>query len=413
MKALLNNRVFMLILGSDLLQQMGIWIRNMAMLFFVMDMTGNDPVAVSLLTVIEYAPIFLFSFLGGALADRWNPKRAMITGDLLSALSVVAIMAVLATGWWPAVFAVTFVSSVVSQFSQPASAKAFKRNVPDELIGTAIGITQTLQSLFLIIGPAIGTLIYVKVGIEVSLYSLIALFLLSALLLSLLPRMESSREREEGSTLAREFREGYSYVRRHGSLLPVMGCFALVGLGTGLTQPLEVFLLTERLGLGKEHLQWFTALYGVGMLLGGALAASIAPKLNVRRMLMIGLLFESAAIVIEAISTSILLTASLRFVTAVLMAVVQITLSMFMVKEVEEAYIGRVNGLIAPVLIAMVLVGSSVSGLLMQATSLIFVYTLAGIFIALSLLPASRLRSQSNAAAVAAAEDPGKQAALD
>ncbi|WP_019241844.1 MFS transporter [Bacillus sp. AP8] len=70
MKSLMKNRIFLIMLSSDLLDQLSIWIRNMAILFFVIEKTNQNPIAVSLITVIEYIPLFLFSFIGGTLADR-------------------------------------------------------------------------------------------------------------------------------------------------------------------------------------------------------------------------------------------------------------------------------------------------------------------------------------------------------
>ena len=80
MNTLLRNKAFLIVTGSDLLQNLAIWIRNMAILYYVMDRTQGSPIAVSLITVLEYAPIFVFSIIGGALADRWNSKRTMILG---------------------------------------------------------------------------------------------------------------------------------------------------------------------------------------------------------------------------------------------------------------------------------------------------------------------------------------------
>lgn len=80
MKHLFRNKAFVLLTISDVLQNIGIWIRNMALLYFIMEKSHHNPVAISLLTVIEYAPIFLVSIIGGVLADRWRPKRTMIWG---------------------------------------------------------------------------------------------------------------------------------------------------------------------------------------------------------------------------------------------------------------------------------------------------------------------------------------------
>lgn len=92
MKELLRNKVFRIIMVTDFIQQMCIWIRNISILFFIVEKTNADPVAVSLITVFEYLPMFVFSYIGGTLADRWDPKKTMIIGDFLSWMSVFSIL---------------------------------------------------------------------------------------------------------------------------------------------------------------------------------------------------------------------------------------------------------------------------------------------------------------------------------
>jgi Na+/melibiose symporter-like transporter len=75
------------ILISTLFLQTGIWVRNIAVLLYVKKMTNDDTFAVSLISVAEFAPIFVFSFIGRTFADRWRPKRTMAWCDLLSAAS--------------------------------------------------------------------------------------------------------------------------------------------------------------------------------------------------------------------------------------------------------------------------------------------------------------------------------------
>ncbi|MFE0555862.1 MFS transporter [Paenibacillus sp. NPDC058910] len=70
MKQLVTNSVFIKLTISSILKSAGVWIRNMTLLLFVMDLTGGNPLAVSMLTVVQYAPIFIFSIVGGVLADR-------------------------------------------------------------------------------------------------------------------------------------------------------------------------------------------------------------------------------------------------------------------------------------------------------------------------------------------------------
>lgn len=119
MSSFFRNRFVRVIIASSIFLQIGIWVRNFAILLFVMEKTNNNPIAVSLISVAEFAPIFIFSFIGGTFADRWRPKRTMVWCDLLSAISVFAVLLTIIFATWEAVFFVTFISSILSQFLSP------------------------------------------------------------------------------------------------------------------------------------------------------------------------------------------------------------------------------------------------------------------------------------------------------
>lgn len=391
MKDLWKNKVFVLVASADLIQQIGIWVRNMALLFYVIEQTNNDPVAVSLLTVFEYAPIFVFSLVGGTLADRWNPKRTMIAGDALSAVSIAAILAFVMAGSWQAVFAATAVSAIVTQFSQPSSAVMFKRHVPEELIPAATGVTQSLMALFTIVGPMLGTVVYSWAGVESSLAMLVALFALSALLQLALPTYKRE-PRLDGGSVWREMLSGWAYMRGQRNLMLITLSFALIGLGAGLIQPLDVFLVTERLHLNKEDLQWFYSLGGIGMLIGGAAAATFGRKANPRLVVTVGFAILALSVAVEALSVWTGLTASMRFLVGATMAFLQVVLGAALVSMVEEAYIGRVNGTATPIMMAAMLIGTAASGFLMKTITIVPTYLIAAAIVFLSVPLALQLR---------------------
>ena len=129
---LLNNPYVRTIVLSRVLLNLGIWVRNFAILLYVTDLTDNNPMYVSLISVAEFAPIFLFAFIGGTFADRWRPKRTMVSSDGLSAISVFFVLIAVHNGSWQALLVLTFFSAVLSQFSQPSAMKLFKQHVPAE-----------------------------------------------------------------------------------------------------------------------------------------------------------------------------------------------------------------------------------------------------------------------------------------
>ncbi|MED3929179.1 MFS transporter, partial [Priestia megaterium] len=165
---LFGNRVFQAIIISGLFLQIGIWVRNFAVLLFIMEKTNGDPFAVSLISVAEFAPIFIFSFIGGTFADRWRPKRTMVWCDILSAISVFAVLVTLILGSWHVVFFATLISAILSQFSQPSGMKLFKMHLPEEQMQVGMSVYQTVFAIFMVLGPILGTFAFQAFGINLS-----------------------------------------------------------------------------------------------------------------------------------------------------------------------------------------------------------------------------------------------------
>ncbi|MFC6602196.1 MFS transporter [Ectobacillus funiculus] len=288
MGALFQNQVIRTILLSVLFLQIGIWVRNYSILLYVIEKTNENPVAVSLISVAEFAPIFLFSFIGGTFADRWRPKRTMVWCDVLSAASVFIVLLTLFFGSWKVIFFATLVSSILSQFSQPSGMKLFKLYVPAELIQMGMSMYQTIFAL-MILGPVLGTFVYQHFGILTAVAIMGIAFLCSAAVLLMLPADPAPAEEKPKTTLVEEMKEGFRYVLNSRPLTLLGGCFAAAGLAIGLTQPLGVFLITERLGLPKEDLQWLMAAFGIGMILGGGITVGLSKKMPPQMLLAIGM----------------------------------------------------------------------------------------------------------------------------
>lgn len=381
MKELFTNKVFKIIMITDIIQQMCIWVRNIAILFYIIEKTGSNPIAVSLITVFEYLPMFVFSYIGGTLADRWNPKTTMIIGDFLSGLSVFCILFMVSQGLWQAVFAITLISSIVTQFSVPSSVIMFRRNINENLLTPAISFSQALQSLYIIIGPIIGTLFYTSLGINFSLTIIAFMFLTSSIVQFLLPSSQNNTNCIRKSLLY-EMKEGISFIKHNSGIKTICTVLAILGIAEGLIQPLTIFILTDRLMIEKESLQWFFTLTGVGLLFGALLSALIASRFKTRIVLFCAMMTFSIITAIEVLSKNIFLTATMYFLSGTALAFVQVAISSPLIKNVKEEFVGRINGLITPLLTGGILIGSSLSGVLIKQIQLIPLFlTSSGIMI--------------------------------
>jgi DHA3 family macrolide efflux protein-like MFS transporter len=385
---LFRNRFYQTILISNLFLQIGIWVRNFAILMFVTDMTNNDPIAISLISVVEFAPIFVFSFIGGAFADRWRPKRTMIWCDFLSSVSVLAVLITLLYGSWEMIYFATFVSAILSQFSQPSVMKLFKQHIHPDQLQQGMALFQSLVAIFMIMGPALGIFSYHQFGIHISIAVMGVAFLLSAVVLLRLPPDEEKAETTEHNTLnlRKELADGFRYVWRSPVLKVLAGTFAIAGFSVGIIQTLGLFVVTERLGQPKEFLQFLLMVNGVAMLIGGAVIMTLAKKVSPQILLAFGMTISALSIIGMGLSTSIPLTLTLQFLNGLTMPCIQIGINTLILQWTEQSYVGRVNGVLSPMFMGMMVIMMSLSGVLKKHFPLVEIYSVSGIIMLLGAL---------------------------
>ncbi|GMK37312.1 MFS transporter [Paenibacillus sp. CCS19] len=390
-----SNRYVRTIFLSRLLLHLGIWIRNYAVLLYVTDITHNNAVDVSLISAAEFAPIFLFALIGGTVADRWQPKRTMVWSDRLSALSVVAVLIALIYGGWVSLLVGSFVSASLSQFSQPSAMKLYKQHVPGDQLQRVMAMYQTLVAIFMVLGPVVGTFIYIQLGIHASLIITAILFFSASIILATLPRDIEEKRTDASGSFYKELKAGMSYITSNPTLRTLGLTFGVVGLASGVTQPLQIFIVIEQLGLEKSFLQWVVMTSGAAMLVGGAVIMSIAKKVKPQLLLMFGLLVSAVCTVAIGASTMIWLSLILVFISGLVYPCIQGGIQTLIVRNTEMAYMGRVSGAIMPIFMGMMVLGMFLSGVLKKAFSLLAVFELSGVLIvigALMLLPLVRVR---------------------
>jgi MFS family permease len=177
----------------------------------------------------------------------------------------------------------------------------------------------------------------------------------------------------------KEFNEGFSYVWQSPVLRMLGAVFVLAGLAVGLAQALSLFIVTERLGQPKEFLQYILMVNGAAMLIGGGIIAVFAKKVAPQLLLAIGMLVGAICTVIVGYSTSVPLTLIVQFVNGLVFPCIHIGISTMILKWSHESIVGRVNGVLSPMFIGMMVISMSFAGALKNAYPLVSIYTGAGI----------------------------------
>lgn len=293
--AVLRRRDFRLLWLGEAVSLLGDQFYMIALPWLVLQLTG-DALAMGTVLALAGIPRALFMLVGGALTDRFSPRKVMLTSNLLRMGLVFALALIVLTGsielWMLYAFALLF--GLADAFFFPAQSAIIPRLVDGEQLETANAIMQGTMRLSLFLGPALaGGLIALLsspasagigeaapemdgIGIAFAFDALT--FLVSAITLWRITPAKAGIETQgagAGSVLS-AIREGLVYVWKNLSLRTV---FLLIGISTFLINgPVAVgipVLADMRFPEGAAAYGIIMSAFGggslVGIILGGAL----------------------------------------------------------------------------------------------------------------------------------------------
>ena len=158
-------RNFALLWGGACASSVGTWMQKVAQSWLVYQLS-NDPFLLGLDAFLGEIPIFLFTMLGGVVADR-NDRRKVLIGSQILQMSSAATLAILyATGvleiWH--ILSLSVVNGLAQAFGGPAYQAIVPALVRKEDLSNAIALNSIQFNLARVIGPLIGGCMIVHFG---------------------------------------------------------------------------------------------------------------------------------------------------------------------------------------------------------------------------------------------------------
>jgi DHA3 family macrolide efflux protein-like MFS transporter len=263
--AIWTGQVFSL-LGSELVQ--------FALVWWLTTTTGSATV-LAMASMMAVLPRVLVSPVAGALVDRWNRRRVMMAADGLSALAVVALAVLFATGTvqiWH-VYLLIFVRAACGAFHWPAMQASTTLMVPEEQLARVAGLNEALRGLGAIAAPPLGALLMEALPMQgiLAIDVVTAMLAIAPLLFVHVP--QPARAEADGvasrPSLVADLREALRFLRGWPAILMVIVIGALVNLLIFPAMSLQPLLVTDHFGEGPLQLAWLQMAFGVGMVAGG------------------------------------------------------------------------------------------------------------------------------------------------
>ncbi len=164
-RAVLRCRGFTLIWTGRVISSLGDWVRNIAIIWLVKELTGSA-LAMGTVTLCTLLPYLIFGLFAGSLVDLVDRKRVMVWSDLGRGLLTLVVPAIILAGhvqFWHLCLA-GFVLSSISAFFNPAVNATIPNVVPHEHLLAANSLNSLTMQMAGLLGPALGGLIVGAAG---------------------------------------------------------------------------------------------------------------------------------------------------------------------------------------------------------------------------------------------------------
>jgi len=273
-------RDFRLLWYGACTSSVGTWMQKLAQSWLVLQISGS-PFLLGLDSFLGEIPIFLFSLIGGVVADRMDRRRLLLVSQyiqmscafLLTALIILDVVKV-----WH-ILALSFTVGLAQAFGGPAYQALIPSLVPPQHLSNAIALNSIQFNLARIIGPMIGGLALTKLGAAWC-FGLNGLSFVAVIisLLTIQVRFLPSPTKE---SMLYSMKQGIGFIRKQGGMEPLIAlAFLMTALGTPLIVFLPVFAKVV-FQHGPSTYTLFLSLTGAGAVLGALLVAGLG---NIRRM---------------------------------------------------------------------------------------------------------------------------------
>jgi MFS family permease len=298
----LRYRNYRLFFTGQLISQTGSWMQRIALGWFVLELTHNDPFAVGLMAFAQFLPYTLFGLFAGVFTDRLDARKLVIATQVAQTISAIVLTwiayAGIAQPWM--LYLIAFVNGTVLVLDVPSRQQLTYRMVGREALPNAIALNSSLFNASRIFGPSVAGILLGFAGVGVCfLVNSISFLAVLLGLFAMRTRDFFPIQRFERPSILAGTREGLAYVRRQPRTMAVLGLTLVLStfcFNFNVTLPVLAKITLH--GHGTVY-GFLSAVFGAGALAGALVAASRA-RASTRMLVGGALVFTTAELLLAA-----------------------------------------------------------------------------------------------------------------
>jgi len=311
-----HYRDFRLLWIGACTSSIGTWMQIVAQSWLVLEIS-KSPRMLGLDAFLGNIPIFLFSLVGGVVADRLSRRRLLLASQWVQLTCAFTLATLIATGvvriWH--ILTLSFIVGTAQSFGGPAYLALIPTLVEKEDLPNAIALNTIQFNLARVIGPVLGGIALTKFG-AVWCFSLNGLSFI-AVIISLLMLHMTFKPQPSGASILSDMKQGFFFIRKQGAMEALI---VLAFLMTALAIPMITFLPVFAKDVFHGGPSTFTTLLvfsGLGAIAGALLMAAMGNVRKKGRVALLMLMGMGGGMAGFALSKNLALSCILLFLSGV------------------------------------------------------------------------------------------------
>jgi MFS family permease len=298
----LRRRSVRLVWGAGLFSDVGTWVQLIVVGSLVAQSSGSA-LQTGLIALATFMPQGICAPIGGLLADRHDRRHVFIAGLLGQAAATTLLTVLLALGVQSAfvLAGVILLSSGAGALGGPAFAAMLPDLVPPEELMAMVSLTIYSWNGGRIIGPLLGTVLVRTVGPSWTIaFNALTFAAMAASVYAV--RRPFAPPGSAGTTIRERLAEGWHAVQRVAGCRYGIVTIMMLNLTIGPFMGLIPVFASEVFGGGTGMAGAFSALQGVGAILGSLAFTALAAQFGRARMMLVTAVVLSTSFVIYALA---------------------------------------------------------------------------------------------------------------
>jgi MFS family permease len=340
----------------------------------------RNPVLISGLVSFAFLPWLLFALPSGALVDRVDRRVAMALANLVRALSMAMLAALVLThvANVAVLYAVAFALGIAETVYDSAVRAILPQVVDTDRLDTANGlltVEETLGQTFL--GAPLGSLLFAAAAAAPFLINAAGFAVAATLLLSLRGSYRPARS-EAPTSLRSDIAEGVRWLSRHELLRGLTLVSAATAFTNSMPTGVLVLYVLEVLRLPAGDFGVLLVAAGLGAVLGGVTTPPLSKRFGRGVLLTVGAVVSAVGMALMGLTRNGFVAASLFGVSAAGVMVWNVLTMSLRQSLIPQQLFGRVQGAYRTLVWGAIPAGSLAGGVLAGGFGLRTVFVVAG-----------------------------------